>query len=114
MPGLVIAAETRLKACPERAAGIDWPMPLDQRLDELCDLADEEGAETSRKELAAALVLAAPSSPVRLKALIDKYRKAKAREAAVTPNGEDRVLTIRPRQMGRRSRRVPATVQEVS
>lgn len=111
MPELVIGAETRLKACPERAAGIDWPMPLDQRLDELCDLADDEGAETSRKELAAALVFAAPSSPVRLKALIDKYRKAKAREAAVTPDGQDRVLTIRPRHAGRRSRRIPATVQ---
>ena len=63
---MVIDGDTRLKVCPQRAAGIDWPIPLDQRLDALCELADDEGADTTRKELAAALFLAAPSKPARL------------------------------------------------
>jgi len=114
MVGLVIDGDTRLKACPERAAGIDWPIPLDQRLDELCELADDDGADTTRKELTAALVLAAPPKPARLRAIIDNYRRAKARQAAVVAGGEERVLTIRLRQAGRRSKRASSRVQSTA
>jgi hypothetical protein len=107
---LDIPGDARLKSCPERSGGVDWPIPIDQRLDVLCELADDAGADTTRKELAAALVLAAPVAPARLKALIDKYRIASARQAATLPNAEDRVLQIRERRPGRRSKRLKAAV----
>src|SRR2546421_3174494 len=105
-----IPGNSRLKSCPERPAGIDWPIPIDQRLDELCDLADEAGADTTRKEIAAALLLASPTTPRKLKTLIDKYRVAEARRAAIVDSDADRVLHIRERKPGRRSKRLKTVV----
>ena len=101
-----IPGDARLKSCPEWPAGIDWPIPIDQRLDVLCELADDAGADTTRKELAAALVLAATEAPSRLKGLVDRYRIASARQAAASAIDEDRVLQIRTRKRGRRSKRL--------
>jgi hypothetical protein len=105
-----IPGNSRLKSCPEWPAGIDWPIPIDQRLDELCELADEAGADTTRKELVAALLLASPTTPMKLKSLIDKYRVAEARRAAIVESDEDRVLHIRERKPGRKSKRLKTAI----
>jgi hypothetical protein len=101
-----IPPDLRLSRCPTKQAGLSFPIPLDQRIDSLCELADEEGAATSRKELVAALILDAPAQPKRLAALIKTYRKAAARNAAINPAGEGNVLHFQPRKPGRRPREI--------
>jgi len=50
----------RLDRCEAKGAAITWPIPLDNLLDRLVLLADDAGQRTTRKELAAAILLAAP------------------------------------------------------
>lgn len=80
---VVFSPETKLTACEQRSITIGLPGPLNERLDRLVELADEEGARTNRKELLAALVLAAPESAAQLDDLVRTFRKAHARHAAV-------------------------------
>lgn len=92
-----IPPEHRLRDCPHRQAGMAWPTPIHARLDELVQLARDGAArETNRKELVAALVLAAPTDPDELDAVIRRYRLATAREALVSPEDveHDNVLRI--------------------
>lgn len=53
-------ANDRLDRCEPKGAAITWPIPLDNLLDLLVGLADDAGQKTTRKELAAAIVLGAP------------------------------------------------------
>lgn len=76
----------RLRDCPERQAGMSWPIPIHARLDEMVALArDAAGRDTNRKELVAALLLAASTDPDELDEIIRRYRLANAREALVSP-----------------------------
>src|SRR5260370_9842515 len=100
-----IPGEMLLKRCPQTQAGLSFPIPINQQIDLLGDLADEEGIETSRKELVAALVLAAHPNPRKLAAAIQSYRKARAREAAAGPGGEENVLRLRVRKPGPKNRK---------
>lgn len=76
----------RLRDCHERQAGVAWPTPIHRRLDELIAIVrDGAGRDTNRKELAAALILAAPIDPEELDALVKAYRLATARDALVRP-----------------------------
>jgi len=106
-----IPADLRLSRCPTKQVGLSFPIPLDRRIDDLCDLANDEGAATSRKELVAALILDAPSQPKKLAALIKAYRKAAARDAAVSPVGEENILRFQPPKPGRRPKLSPGSQQ---
>jgi hypothetical protein len=105
-PSYAIPGDLLLKRCPQTQAGLSFPIPINQRIDLLCDLADEEGIETSRKDLVAALVLAAEPNPRKLAAAIQRYRKARAREAAVGPGDEENVLRLQVRKPGPKNRKV--------
>lgn len=82
-----IPPDHRLRDCPERQAGMAWPIPVHARLDELVRIVrDEAGRDTSRKELVAALILSASTDPDALDAAVRRYRLATAREALVEPD----------------------------
>jgi hypothetical protein len=86
-----IPPDHRLRACPQRQAGMAWPIPIHARLDELVEIArDQAGRETNRKELVAALLLAAPTEAETLDEIIRRYRLATAREALVKPEHVER------------------------
>jgi hypothetical protein len=96
-----VSPDTPLTGCPHRQTTFELPAPLSERLDRLVELADDEGARTSRKEVVAALVLAASESGRELADSVVRYRTAKARDAAV---GADMavVLQVRTHQPGPR------------
>ena len=100
---VVINPEARLTACEEHQISVGLPGPLNERLDRLVGLADEEGARTNRKEMVAALVLAASETPEVLAAAVVSLRKAKARDAAVSGD-LGAVLTFERHQPGPRPR----------
>jgi hypothetical protein len=100
---VVLSPEARLTSCEERLITIGLPGPLNERLDRLVELADGEGARTNRKELVAALVLSAPESATELADVVIAFRKAKARDAAVSGDLAA-VLQFRRHQPGPRPR----------
>ena len=66
-----------------KAAAVSWPFPVDRRLDQLVDLANQAGANTRRHELAAALVAAAPADDERLLELVIAWRKLLVRQVVL-------------------------------
>ena len=100
-----IAPKERLPDCPEMDVGLSLPLPLTRRLDLLTVRLEDGGDRGYRKELIAALILAAPEDGDALSALLRRYRTAAARDAAVTGHPATAVLDgDRPRP-GRRARR---------
>lgn len=100
---VVINPETRLIHCEQQPTSIGFVAPINERLDQLVELADEEGARTNRKELLAALVLAAPEAGVALRDVVLSYRTSRARDAAVAAD-PTRVLELRRHRPGPRPR----------
>lgn len=101
---VVVSPEARLRTCPERQITLALPGPLNERLDRLVELADEEGARTNWKELVAALLLAAPEAPAALAESVLTFRKARARDAAVSGD-LGAILAMGRHQPGPRPRR---------
>ncbi len=92
---------TPLRLVRRRQVTFSFALPLDERVDRLVELADEAGASTSRAELLAGLVLAAPETAEELSQLVQSLRRAKAGDAAV--GGDlDGVLAVRRHQPGPR------------
>jgi hypothetical protein len=56
--------------------GAAIPVPVDRELDALVERAKRQGERTSRRELVAALILAAPHSPDALAEILRSYRRA--------------------------------------
>jgi hypothetical protein len=97
--------DARLAKCEQKNAAIIWPLPIDYRLDRLVEAVEEVGERTSRKELAAAIVLDAPDSPDELSQLLRRYRMARVEDAGLTvPEGEN-VVSIQRYKPGPRPRR---------
>lgn len=99
----------RLRDCRQRQVALALPEPLSARLDALLEIADSEGERTTRKELMAALILAAPESGAEISSLIRSYRLAVAEAAAVIGSDRDVLLEVRARP-GPRSRKRSADV----
>jgi len=91
---VAIKPTARLRNCPEDQIGVSIPRPLNARLDALVFQANESGENTSRKELLAALLLAAPESD-ELVALVRAYRTAVAKDAALEGQPAAKVLDDR-------------------
>jgi hypothetical protein len=106
---MAIQPDRLLRDCPEDQIGISIPTPLNARLDSLVERADRVGELTSRKELLAALLLAAPDEGHALSMLIRTYRTARAADAV--PSGIDPadVLRERERKPGPRTRRADSS-----
>lgn len=97
-------ASERLDRCEAKGAAITWPIPLDNWLDELLTLADEAGQKTTRKELAAAILLQAPRDGDALAALVTAYRKAKVSDVCPPTNSRQSVIPFQVRRPGPRPR----------
>jgi hypothetical protein len=98
--------DAALTSSPEFRIGVGVPAPLTGRLDGLVELADEEGAKTSRKELLGALLLAAPTDGKRLAGLVRDYRMANVAEAVIPDQPEARFLEPDRPAPGPRPRRL--------
>jgi hypothetical protein len=94
-----------LRETVERPIGVTIPAPLSQRLDGLVLRAEEAGARVYRKDLVAALILAAPETPEELLALFTHYRQARAVDAALADGEAGDVLRLERTKPGRRPRR---------
>lgn len=92
---------TRIERCPAVQTNVRWPMPVDQRLNELLDrLADAGDGQTTRSRLLAALVAEAPSDPEELRALLRAYGRRTAGTVVLQRSGPIERPVRRP---GRRS-----------
>ncbi|SRR6266508_5155728 len=99
-----IRLDASLESCKEKPAAVAWPLPIHQRLDDLLELAHQAGDRTTRKELAAAIVLAATEDPDALSQMLRRYRRATVRDALVAPGAEANVVSIRHHKPGPRPR----------
>lgn len=79
-----VSGDDRLRDSKDRQVGIRWPMALDQRLDDLMDRANDSGANTTRRETLAALLLDADFTGDELVELIRRYRTALVKEAPLS------------------------------
>lgn len=89
------------KAVP-KAAAISWPYPVDRRLDQLVESANDAGAGTRRNELAAALVAAASDEPDALLAMIIAFRKSAIKDVILDVSRSAAVVEIPRYRPGRR------------
>lgn len=71
-----IDRETPLDACEGKGAAVVWPLPLDAHVDDLVELVEAAHERTSRKELIAAIVFAAPADGKKLARILRDYRAA--------------------------------------
>lgn len=76
-------ADSPLRNAPERSIGLSLFGPLSARVDALVKLVEEHGERTNRKELIAAVILAATADPEQLSAAIRNYRGASIRDTLV-------------------------------
>lgn len=90
----------RVDRCEPVQTNVRWPVPVDQRLNELLDRLTDAGGSASRSELLAALVTSAPTDGRKLEATLVHYRSRKAGDV-VTTQGPIIVPIRRP---GRRPR----------
>jgi hypothetical protein len=96
-----------LQTAPELRIGVGIPAPLSARLDGLVELADQEGARTSRKEMLAALLLAGPADGTHLADLVRDYRTARVEATIIKNQPEARFLEPDRPPPGPRPRRQP-------
>jgi hypothetical protein len=99
-----IDPKTPLGQCRQAQVNVGLPAPLNERIEELVRLANAAGADATRKQVIAALVLAASTDPRMLLKQVIGYRTAHAEDAAVSPAGVDAVLNPRRYARGRRPR----------
>jgi hypothetical protein len=93
-----------LRDTEERPIGVSLPIPLSRRLDLLVERAERAGARAYRKDILAALILAAPESPDELLELFSRYRRATAGEASLAGQPRAAVLKLERSRPGRRLR----------
>jgi hypothetical protein len=95
----------RLKEAKERGVGVDMPVPLHERLNELSDLVYDAGYERpSKKKMLASIVLAAPADAEELDRLLRAYDRARVSDALVTSKPEGAVVEFPHRRSGPRPR----------
>jgi hypothetical protein len=100
-----ILADTPLATLDERSVGLALSAPLSERLDALVRLVEASGDRTSRKELIAALILAATPNGEDLAGCVRSYRTALARDALLDPDRAPDELASEVRKPGPRRRR---------
>lgn len=85
--------------------GLALSHPISDRVDALVDLIESAGERTNRKELIAALILAAPVQPDQLAAVLRGYRQALVRDALLDPRQAGATVHLKPHRPGPRRRR---------
>lgn len=102
MTGTPLGGDQLIRDCPQKQAALAWPLPVDARLDELLAQASAAGENTSRKEIAAAIIASTRVSDAQLGRLLRQYRKARVRDLIALPEGENVVPFVKHKP-GRRS-----------
>ncbi len=102
---LSFARDERLVRCEAKGASIAWPIPLDNLVDRLVELSDEFGQPTSRKELVAAIVLAAPRDGEALSELLLAYRRASVADVGAKSSDTENVVSFEIRRPGPRPKK---------
>ena len=100
-----VAADTPLQHCPERNVGMALCDPISDRLDRLVAFAEASFDRTSRKELVASLILAAPTDGNTLVEMIRAYRQSTAEQARPDGEAAGTSRSARYRRPGPRPRR---------
>jgi hypothetical protein len=89
----------------ERNLGVLVPIPVSERLETLTDILYSEGhGRVPRKELVAALLLAAPTDPDELATCLRKYRTSRVRDTLVAEPLSDNIVSFPLRSPGPRAR----------
>ena len=103
-PGTEIPLDTPLPRSPDRSIGLVLPVVLSDRLDKLVMIAEQHGERTSRREIVAALLLAATPSGNTLSQLIHGYRRAEVSAALIGTRADDKAFVVPTSKPGPRPR----------
>ena len=103
-PGTEIPLDTPLPRSPDRSVGLVLPVVLSDRLDRLVLIAEQHGERTSRREIVAALLLAAKPSGPTLSQLIHRYRRADVSAALIGTRADDEAYVVPESKPGPRPR----------
>jgi len=93
-----------LRTAPARSVGLSLPAPISARVDALVAVIEQHGERTNRKELIAALILAAQANADDLATAIRRYRRAQIRDALLDPEAAIGAVDLPPRKPGPRPR----------
>jgi hypothetical protein len=90
--------------CPDRQAGISWPLPVDAKLERLLDAARAVGERTSRREIVAAIIAMTDFDGAQLSQLLRRYRLARVGDV-LEPMDKSNVINFTqhgpgPRRLG--------------
>jgi hypothetical protein len=96
-----VPRDARVLACPYLQTNVRWPIPIDQRLNELLERLGATGTDCTRSKLLAALVASAPESSSDLQQLLSDYASKTAGRVVLQPQGPIGAEVRRP---GRRAR----------
>jgi hypothetical protein len=105
---LTAPAEARLHRCHDVPVGVRVPFPLEERLNQLLQVAEDAGQRTDKTELVAAFLYASPSDVEGLESTLRSYRIASASDALLAPPA-DNVVRLQRRRPGPRRRKAAAT-----
>lgn len=97
--------DASLRACEDYSVGLSLSGPISDRLDALVALTEAAGERTTRKELIASLVLAAPAKGEALATVLKRYRQASVGEALLRAPSTRRTVHSSTRKPGPRPRR---------
>src|SRR5216683_1327117 len=100
-----IRSDLPLRDAPEEGIGLTIPAPLSDRINALVDLVDAAGERTSRRELMAALILAARPLTDELTSALRTYRRASVGDASLETNRAAGSFELARRKPGPRPRR---------
>lgn len=100
-----LPADSRLRDAPEGSVGLALSRPISDRVDALVDLVESAGERTNRKELIAALILAAPPGADQLAATLRGYRQALVRDALLDPQHAGATVPVEAPRPGPRRRK---------
>jgi hypothetical protein len=96
----VISRRERVVRCPYIQTNVRWPLPVDQRLNELVSLLSKRGVHVTRSQLIAALVAHAPTAAAELQELFAKYSYQSAGSVVLQKRGD---IVPAKRRPGRRA-----------
>ncbi len=96
----VISRRERVVRCPYIQTNVRWPLPVDQRLNELVSLLAKGGVHVTRSQLVAALVARAPIAVAELQELFAKYSDQSAGSVVLQKRGD---IIPAKRRPGRRA-----------
>jgi hypothetical protein len=100
--GVRLDANQQASRTVTKPAAITWPFPVDRRLDQLVEVANNAGANVRRSELAAAIVAAAPTDPAELLRMVIAWRKDYVRDVVLGVEAAAQVVDIPRYPPGRR------------